>query len=129
MEGVAPFAFKRNLKIDPLLIPCGVNPVPVPTIGGTKLMAARITTFKVSNPNPFWVWYRGWVGAVGDMPMIANMGHHLAPGAVDINTSQVPDFIAAVACDELGAPIFDANGNWLYPGKSPRIVMMFGSGM
>lgn len=129
MEPSRLFPFKRNLNIDPMVIPAGGSPVATGTIGSQALKDAGVTTFKVSNPNPFWVWYRGWTGAKNAMPTIAGFGHHLAPGAIDINTSQTPDWIAAVAVDELGAPLLDANGQPLYDMTKARLVMMFGSGM
>lgn len=130
MEPSRLFPFKRNLTVNPLSIPAGLTGTAIPTIGSAALMAANVTTFKVSNPNPFWVWYRGWNGTSGQMPAIAGMGHHLAPGAIDINTSQTPDYIAAVAVDELGAPLYAADGTTLlYDMSKARLVMMFGSGM
>jgi len=127
------FPFKRNLGVNPLSIPAGLTGTPVPTIGRQQLMDANVTTFKVSNPNPFWVWYRGWNknadGSTPAMPTLAGMGHHIAPGAIDINTSQMPDFIAAMAVDELGAPLYAADGTTiLYDMSKARLVMMFGSG-
>ena len=130
MEPSRLFPFKRNLTVNPLIIPVGLAPVATQTAGSQGLMTAAVTTFKVSNPCPFWVWYRGWNGAKSDMPAIVNMGHHLAPGAIDINTSQTPDWIAAVACDELGAPLYAADGTTpLYDMTKARLIMVFGSGM
>lgn len=129
IEPTRSFPFKRNLGIAPISIPAGLTPVATATIGSQSLMDAKITTFKVSNPNPFWVFYRGWNGAANAMPTIVGLGHHLAPGAIDINTSQTPDFIAAVAVDELGAPLYAADGaTLLYDMSKARLVMMFGSG-
>lgn len=123
------FPFRRNLNIDPLIVPCGLTPVAT-MIGQTNLEAAGVTSFKVSNPNPFWVWYAGWRGAASAMPPVAGKGHFLAPGATDLNTSQLPDYIAAVASDEINFPIFDTNGTtFMYAARSPRLVFVFGSGM
>lgn len=133
MEPSRTFPFKRNLTVNPLIVPAGMVPVAKATVGSIQLMTAAVTTFKVSNPNPFWVWYRGWNknqdGSQPATPAIADMGHHLAPGAIDINTSQMPDFIAAVAVDELGAPLYTADGTTLlYDMSKARLVFMFGSG-
>ena len=119
--------FRRNLEINPFIWSVGITPVPKP-IGRDLLQGKGVTSFKICNPNPFWVWYRGWNGSAGDMPAIKEMGHYLAPGATDINRSQVPDWIAAVADDEPGFPIYDANGAWLYQGQRTRMVMIYGSG-
>lgn len=130
LEPTRLFAFKRNLNVNPLIVPAKLTATPAATIGRQALMDAKVTSFKVSNPNPFWVWYRGWNGAAGDMPALTDMGHHLAPGAIDINTSQTPDWIAAVAVDELGAPLYDIDGTTLlYNMNKARIVFLFGSGM
>lgn len=130
LEPTRLFPFKRNLAVSPMSIPAGLSPVATQTIGSQGLMNAKVTTFKVSNPNPFWVWYRGWNGTAAQMPTILGLGHHLAPGAIDINTSQTPDWIAAVAVDELGAPLFAADGTTpLYNMSRARLVMLFGSGM
>lgn len=132
MDGLLQFPFKRNLSVDPLVIPVGMTPTPVAVPGGgLALQRASVTTFKVGNPCPFWVWYRGWTGDAFDMPAIAGMGHHLAPGAIDINTSHYPDWLAAVASDELGAPIYAADGSPLFSDADmakARLVMTWGSG-
>jgi hypothetical protein len=117
--------FRRNLEISPIIIPVGMagQPMAVPAMPGTG-----VTSFKMSNPNPFWVWYRGWRGLASDMPTIDGQGHFLAPGATDICRTQMPQWIAAVASDEPGFPITDSNGAWLFAGKRTRIVMVYGSG-
>lgn len=121
-------AFRRNLTIDPIIIPLGVTPTPV-HVGRTLLDTKGVTTFKMANPNPFWVWYRGWNGLESAMPTIEGMGHFLAPGATDINSSQIPDWIAAVPSDEPGFPVYDGNGGYLYAGKRTRLVMIYGGGL
>lgn len=122
--------FRRNLTLNPYIIPVGpAGTAATPLAIGRDMLAGKgVTSFKISNPNPFWVWYRGWNGTADQMPTIVGMGHYLAPGATDVNRSQVPDFIAAVADDEPMFPIFDANGQWLYAGKRTRLVMIYGSG-
>jgi len=123
------FAFRRALTVDPVIIPVAslITGVPV-AIDQANLRGAGVTSFKISNATPYWVWYRGWNGAAGDMPTIKEKGHYLAPGATDLNTSQVPMFIAAVAQAEPGVPAAtNADGSTLtVPG---RLVMVYGSGM
>lgn len=130
MNAISPnrvFPFKRNLTVSALHVPCGMTMVPT-HIGQGSLEAAGITAFKVSNPNPFWVWYAGWRDGQ-PVPTVAGNGHFLAPGATDLNTSQLPDYIAAVASDEINFPITDSNGAFLYATRNPRLVFVFGSGM
>lgn len=122
------FAFRRALQIEPVIVPVTSrtqgSPVAIPQ---QAIRDQGATSFKVSNPNPFWVWYRGWNGAQSDMPAIAEKGHFLAPGATDLNTSQVPQWIAAVACDEPGVPApANAQGVLTTPG---RIVLVYGAGI
>ena len=119
--------FRRNLTVDPVIIPVGVTAAAVPVAAMTT---KGVTSFKMHNPNPFWVWYRGWTGAASDMPTIREKGHYLAPGATDLCRTQMPNFIAAVAEDEPGFPIYDANngGSFLYAGMRTRLVMIYGSG-
>lgn len=119
--------FRRNLTLNPFVFPVSLTPTPKAI--GRELLANRgITSFKMHNPNPFWVWFRGWNGTESQMPTIKEMGHYIAPGATDVNRSQIPDWIAAVADDEPGFPIYDAQGNWLYEGQRTRMVMIYGSG-
>lgn len=126
-EAIRNFAFRRNLLINPFIITVGVDPVPL-QIGAQALKDRGVTSFKITNACPFYIWYRGWTGTQANMPQIKEMGHYLAPGATDVNSSQIPDWIAAVADDEPGFPIYDANGNWLYEGQRLRAVMLYGSG-
>lgn len=118
--------FRRNLMIDPIIIPVGLagTPTAVPAMPNTG-----VTSFKMCNPNPFWVWYRGWVGKKEDMPEIAGLGHYIAPGAVEVNRTQMPKWIAAVADDEPGFPIYAEDGaTYLFAEKRCRLVMVYGSG-
>jgi hypothetical protein len=119
--------FRRNLALNPIIIPVGLTGVAT-QIGHEMLAGQGVTTFKICNPNPFWVWFRGWNGTAEQMPTIKGMGHYIGPGVTDINRSQVPDWIAAVADDEPGYPVTDANGAWLYQGQRTRLVMVYGSG-
>lgn len=119
------FPFRRETRLDPFIIPCVLTPAPL-AIPKAQLTDYGVSSFKMANPNPFWVWYRGWNGAAGDMPTIAGKGHYIAPGAVDVNTSQIPDWIAAVAAEEPGFPLTDAQGGFLYP--EAHLVMLYGGG-
>jgi hypothetical protein len=119
--------FRRNLTINPFIIPVGLTASPI-EIGKTYLETKGVTSFKMYNPNPFWVWYRGWNGNQTPIPTIKEMGHYIGPGMVDINRSQVPDWIAAVADSEPNFPVTDAQGNWLFTGQRTRLIMIYGSG-
>lgn len=117
--------FRRNLKVPPIIGPVGLTAVataiPPMTQGG-------VTSFIVTNPNPFWMWFAGWKGAAGDMPVIKEKGHYIAPGEKYLGRTQMPDWVAAVADDEPGFPILDAQGGWLFASKRTRFVMIYGSG-
>lgn len=126
--------FRRNLSFSPVLIPVGASGiatvVPPMTAGG-------VTSFKMANPNPFWVWYRGWTGAASDMPAVKDMGHYIAPGAVDICRTQMPQWIAAVAAEEPDSPLYPSgastvttlgSGQITWGGIPCRLVMVYGSG-
>jgi hypothetical protein len=125
--------FRRNLAYNPVIIPIGVEgiatPVPPMTNGG-------VTSFKMVNPNPFWVWYRGWTGPAGAMPGVKDMGHYIAPGSVDICRTQMPQFIAAAASAEPefplnptgGAAVTNGDGVITWSGQPCRLVMIYGSG-
>ncbi len=117
--------FRRNLTVDPVIIPVGMAAVAVPVL---PMTGGGVTSFKMYNPNPFWVWYRGWRGLDTEMPPVKDKGHYIAPGATDVNRTQMPQWIAAQADDEPGFPITDSNGAWLFTGKRTRLVMIYGSG-
>lgn len=87
-----------------------------------------VTSFIVVNPNPFWFWFAGWRGQSGDMPVIKEMGHYIAPGEKYLGRTQMPQWVAAQADDEPNFPIKDTNGNWLFEGKRTRFVLIYGSG-
>lgn len=122
------FPFRRALAINPVLIPVtSLTAGAAVAIDQAGIKAQGVTSFKISNPTPYWVWYRGWNGAAVDMPAIKEMGHYLAPGATEVNTSQIPQWIAAVAQAEPGVPAAtDGNGALVVPG---RLVMVYGSGV
>lgn len=118
------FAFRRALTVDPVILPINstTTPVQVP-INKAALTAAGVTSFKMHNPTSFWVWYRGW-STGSSMPTIIEKGHYLPPGGVDLNTSQLPDFIAALPQAEPGVPLPNDLATAGY-----RLIMIYGSGM
>ena len=117
--------FRRNLNLRPVIGPVGVKAQPV-TI--PPMTAQGVTSFIVTNPNPFYMWFAGWRGAATDMPDIKENGHYLHPGEKYLGRTQMPQWVAAVADDEPGFPIFTANGGWAYEGKRTRFVLIYGSG-
>src|ERR1044072_9168499 len=127
-ETTRSFAFRRNTSFAPFIIPVGVDATPL-QIGSDMLRSKGITTFKITNACPFYIWYRGWNGLQSAMPTIKGKGHYLAPGATDVNSSQIPDWIAAVADEERGFPLFDESAQFIYEGQQLRAVMLYGSGM
>ncbi len=118
--------FRRNLTVAPVIIPVGMQP----TATAVAPMAGKgVTTFLMKNPNPFYVWYAGWVGAASDMPAdIRGNAHYIAPGETYIGRTQMPQWIAAQADSEPGFPITDAQGAWLFQGQRTRLVMIYGAG-
>lgn len=122
------FPFRRALAINPIIIPVVslTSGKPV-AIDMAAIKAQGVTSFKMVNPTPYWVWYRGWTGEETAMPMIKEMGHYIAPGASDVNTSQIPQWIAAVAQAEPDFPTpADSAGLLTAPG---RLIMLYGSGL
>lgn len=126
--------FKRNLNVNPVLIPIGVTGIatPIPAMTGDG-----VTTFKMHNPNPFWVWYRGWSGDATAMPTVKGMGHYIAPGATDICRTQMPQWIAAAGAEEPDLPLYPsgsavitdpADGCIKWNNVRCRLIMIYGSG-
>jgi hypothetical protein len=120
--------FKRTLIIDPYILPMDGSTTPIPVqIGKTALAAANVTSFKMQNPNPFWVWFRGWTGSQSPMATPYRKGHFIAPGATEIYTSQLPDWIA---CIPEARPGFETHidGVWRYSNWDTYLVLTYGSG-
>lgn len=119
------FPFRRALAINPVFLTINSATVPVPAaVDQVGIKAAGVTSFKMHNPTPFWVWYRGWTGLVGDMPTIKEMGHYIPPGGIDLNTSQIPNWIAAQPQAEPGVPLPSDLATAGY-----RLIMIYGSGI
>lgn len=117
--------FRRNLSVAPVIGPVGLKAVatavpPMPNQG--------VTSFIISNPNPFHIWFAGWRGSATDIPNIKENGHYLHPGEKYLGRTQMPQWVAAVADDEPGFPIYNADGSWAYAGKRTRFVLIYGSG-
>lgn len=117
--------FRRNLNVRPVIGPAGLEAVPtaIPPMTGQG-----ITSFIVQNPNPFHIWFAGWKGSSADMPNIKENGHYLHPGEKYLGRTQMPQWVAAIADDEPGFPIFKPDGTWLYAGKRTRFILIYGSG-
>ena len=117
--------FRRNLNVPPVIGPVG--PTAVATVV-PAMTGQGVTSFILSNPNPFHMWFAGWRGSAGDMPNIKENGHYLHPGEKYLGRTQMPQWVAAVADDEPGFPIFTAGGDWAFTGKRTRFVLIYGSG-
>lgn len=117
--------FRRNLNLKPIIGPAGMTAVPVAI---TPMAGQGVTSFIVQNPNPFHIWFAGWRGAATDMPNIKENGHYIHPGEKYIGRTQMPQWVAAVADDEPGFPIFTSTGAWAYEGKRTRFILIYGSG-
>jgi len=118
--------FRRNLDVAPVVIPVGLSPqaTAIPSMAGKG-----VTTFLMHNPNPFWVWYAGWVGTASVMPAdLRGAAHYIGPGQSYIGRTQMPQWIAAQADSEPNFAVTDANGAWLFAGQRTRLVMIYGSG-
>lgn len=118
--------FRRNLTVMPVIIPVGLSPqaTMVPSMQGKG-----VTTFLMRNPNPFYVWYAGWVGSAADMASdLRGNAHYIGPGESYIGRTQMPQWIAAQADSEPNFPIADGQGNWLFAGQRTRLIMIYGSG-
>lgn len=123
-------AFMRNGDIKPVVSQVRMNPIPSYTGGAEALIAANVTAFTVTNPNPFAVWFKGWIGAAGAMTTPVADGNYIAPGATVTQSSTRPDYITAVPADSLLAPIYAADGTTLlYDMSKAYLVFVFGSGL
>lgn len=117
--------FRRTLTVAPIIgsVTNVAAPVSVPSMAGQG-----VTSFIISNPNPFFIWFAGWRGSATDMPLVKENGHYIHPYEKYVGRTQMPQWVAAVADDEPGSPIFDTQGNWLYQGKRTRFILIYGSG-
>jgi len=120
-------AFKRNLTIDPFVIPVSAEPQPL-AIGGALLQARGVTTFTMQNPNLFWVWYRGWTGSQSSMATPMLKGHLIAPGGEHLRASQTPDFIVAMPWPRPGWPLIEADGTPVQTDSESVLIYTLGSG-
>jgi len=121
--------FRRALPVDPVIIPVAVNAVAT-RIDSSQFDAIGVTSFEMHNPNPYGVWYRGWQGTAAQMPVVLDKGHYIGPGETHVKQTQRPDWIAAVPANDFAVPYYAADGTTpLYPNTSPRLVMIYGSGL
>lgn len=119
------FPWRRVLTIDPIIVPATPTPTAV-AVDSNALKLSGVRSFKLQNPNPFWIWFRGWSGLIADMPTITGKGHLMAPGSTEVMTSQYPQWVAAQAVAMPGFPVLDGGGAVLYP--SAFCVLTYGGG-
>lgn len=117
--------FRRNIAVAPVVGTIGLDPIPkaVP-----PMIGAGVTSFILTNPNPFFIWFTGWRGSADDMPNIKENGHYLHPYEKYLGRTQMPQWVAACPDDEPGYPITDSEGNWLFANRRTRFVLIYGSG-
>lgn len=122
-------AWKRNLTIDPFVIPISLAGAPKPLpIGSVLLQNKGVTTYTMQNPNLFWVWYRGWTGNASDMPTPMMKGHLIAPGGEHLRASQTPDWIVAVPWSRPGWSLLKADGSPMQTDAESVLIYTLGSG-
>ncbi len=125
-------AFMRNGDIKPVMAQVRMTPVATKTApnGSADLIAANVTAFTVTNPNPFAVWYKGWIGAATPVQNPFQDGNYIAPGATITQSSTRPDYISAVPADSLLGPVYAADGvTPAYDMTKAHLVFVFGSGL
>lgn len=124
MEASRLFFFRRALAVAPVIVPVTglTNYTPV-AVDKALLSANGATCFKLINPGPCWVWLRGVAG--DGSTVVKEMGHYIGPGMTDICTSQMPDFVGAVADVEPGFPAPNSGGVLTTPF---RVILIYGSG-
>lgn len=123
-------AFMRNGDVAPAIAQVRMTPVATATPGAAVLIAAEVTAFTVTNPNPFAVWFKGWAGEASPVQNPFQAGNYIAPGATITQSSSRPDWISAVPADSLLAPIYAADGTTpLYDMSKAYLVFVFGSGL
>lgn len=110
---------------DPYMVTCA------PTAGKTDvdaddLRAKGVTSFVITNPNPFWVRLRGSYLDPGFRAVTPTMGWMFPPGLHAVYATQYPDFMSAMAVEAVGFPIKDSQGNALYPNAV--IEVAYGTG-
>lgn len=121
-------AWKRNLSIDPYVLPVRIVGAPKPVqIGRQMLSDAGITTYTMQNPNLFWVWYRGWFGTEANMVTPFMKGHLIAPGGEHLRQSQAPDWIVAIPWSRPGWPTV-RDGTPVQTDAESMLIYTLGSG-
>lgn len=117
--------FRRNTTIAPFIIPLGVNPtnVQIPSLANTG-----ITSFLIHNCAPFYIWFAGWRGQASERPAIKENGHYIAPGEKYLGRTQMPQWVAAIADEEPGFPLYNEDGSFRYAGMRCRAILTYGSG-
>lgn len=123
--------FMRNGTVSPVLVPVGINSTAVQTAGADALAAAGVTSFTVTNPNPFAVWFKGGVGAAGAAINPTNTGNYIPAGAQVTQSSIRPDWLWATPdTSSLVWPFYAADGTTpLYDMSKARLIFVFGSGL
>lgn len=98
----------RKIVRDPFLCMVGVEPV-LTAIDRDGLIAKRVTSFHVVNPNPFYCRLRGSSGE-GD-EIAEGEGWLWPPGFVGVYSTQYPAFVSCIAVERPGFPLRDDDGN------------------
>ena len=119
--GASGSSFKR--LADPIMVPSGPEASKI-SIDKAWLRENGITSFAITNPNPFWVRLRGSNDPF--IPVTKSTGWLFPPGVHAIYATQYPDWVSALAVNEAGFPIFDGDGVFMYEGA--RIELAYGTG-
>lgn len=122
------FPFRRQTGMDPLVIPItGPNDALQPvSVDKQALNLLGVKSFKWFNPTTkMGIWLRGW-NEGDNPPVVYKKGHYLPPMGGEVNTSQIPDYLAVVADDTPDHPTMN-NNTFLYPGRSAYLI--YGGGI
>lgn len=116
------FPFRRNTAVSPIMIPATDEPSQM-AVGP---LPSGVTSFGVVNAFPVYMRLVGSSEASGFVPAEDWMGWCIPPGHFGIYSTQFPKWVSCLAVARPGYPIYDAEGDLLYP--EAKLELFYGSG-
>lgn len=117
------FPFRRNLTVSPIMVPATDEPSYIEV----ELTAASgVTSFAAINSFPIYIRLVGTPASAEPNLAGEGVGWLFPPGHFGIYSSQYPRGLSAVAVERPGFPIYDGNGELLYP--EANLELAYGGG-
>jgi hypothetical protein len=116
------FPFRRNLAVSPIMVPATDEP----SFVSLGKLPESVTSFGIVNSYPVYIRLLGTPMGGPQQMAAEGKGWLVPPGHFGVYSTQFPMGLSCIAVERPGFPLFDDDGDLLYPQAA--LELFYGSG-